>query len=459
VWAWKEAALVWRPALSITPGAPRRGHPRGNASVRRVSATVSGQHSADTPAPFSRIGHLEGRPTTAENGLAICRFPDGRRGRFSVRYSHKRGYVIEPGFPLTGTDRGTCAERPGTPPGRATLRFRHIHHAHCVSPEACRILRKPSSCAAVPKHCQPGSLCVNSSGTIPGERQSGGHNLHIQAHELIAQLSAAVGGTLAAAVVLTAALVWIRRMTGAVVEPLAAPVLVAAGIGIVLVLIAIRLAGMRSATWPTVGWARWGSEFGLSLAGCAAVGSLMVPGSSTVAAVTVWLLLAGEEWAYWLWRSRRPSKRRETLPARKSSRASAGTERPLPLPQAVPSDDRFSLPQPRPGAIAQRLNRAVAPDGTDTLEGWLRYCMPAGQRAANLHVAFCPPFSSQPEMLVQQLEGPPVRIKTAQLLTYGARIEIKMRQPPDQPADVLLRILVRLEQPGIAPTGTTTGAG
>ena len=58
-------------------------------------------------------------------------------------------------------------------------------------------------------------------------------------------------------------------------------------------------------------------------------------------------------------------------------------------------------------------------------------------------MAFCPPFAATPELEVEQLDGPEARIKTAQLLPYGARLDLKLAAAAEEPTSVLLQFSAR----------------
>jgi hypothetical protein len=92
-----------------------------------------------------------------------------------------------------------------------------------------------------------------------------------------------------------------------------------------------------------------------------------------------------------------------------------------------------------PGEVTQQLVRSRAADGSDVLSGRLRVELAPGGRTASVHVAFCPPFGRTPNLEVRQLDGPDGRIKTAQLLPYGARFDLKLAQPSEEPSAVLLQ--------------------
>lgn len=76
--------------------------------------------------------------------------------------------------------------------------------------------------------------------------------------------------------------------------------------------------------------------------------------------------------------------------------------------------------------VVQRLTRTATADGADVLRATLYASFPAGSRTASVHVAFCPPFASLPKAEFHQANGPPARIKLAQLLAHGARFDVKL---------------------------------
>jgi hypothetical protein len=77
------------------------------------------------------------------------------------------------------------------------------------------------------------------------------------------------------------------------------------------------------------------------------------------------------------------------------------------------------------------------------MEGSVRTVFAAGQRTENCHVAFCPPFPSSPRVACRQLEGPETRIKLAQVLPQGVRIELRLAEAPDEEATVLLEVVAQ----------------
>ena len=89
--------------------------------------------------------------------------------------------------------------------------------------------------------------------------------------------------------------------------------------------------------------------------------------------------------------------------------------------------------------VLQQLTRSRTADGGELLSGWLRVDLAAGQRTANLHVAFCPPFARVPRISVQQIGGPEARVKTAQSLPYGVRFDVKVAEEGSEASILLLQ--------------------
>ncbi len=93
--------------------------------------------------------------------------------------------------------------------------------------------------------------------------------------------------------------------------------------------------------------------------------------------------------------------------------------------------------------VTQHLVRSKNADGAEQICGRLRIAFAAGQRTGSVHVAFCPPLAATPDLEVEQLDGPEARIKTAQLLPYGARLDLKLSAAATEPTGVLLHFSAR----------------
>ena len=62
----------------------------------------------------------------------------------------------------------------------------------------------------------------------------------------------------------------------------------------------------------------------------------------------------------------------------------------------------------------------------------------AGQRTGSLHVAFCPSFDAAPQVQAEAVSGPDCRVKAAQVLPYGARLDVKLDEPAGEDESVLV---------------------
>jgi hypothetical protein len=92
--------------------------------------------------------------------------------------------------------------------------------------------------------------------------------------------------------------------------------------------------------------------------------------------------------------------------------------------------------------VVQQLTRSQSVDGSEQLTGWLRTPFALGQRTARLHVAFCPPFPKTPQVTIDQVDGPPARIKMDPF-PYGARVDLKLAATAETADSVLLRFSAR----------------
>ena len=59
----------------------------------------------------------------------------------------------------------------------------------------------------------------------------------------------------------------------------------------------------------------------------------------------------------------------------------------------------------------------------------LRAEIPAGDRLAILHIAFCPPLDAQPELAAHALDADDAEVRITQAETFGARLEVSVPKP------------------------------
>jgi len=80
-------------------------------------------------------------------------------------------------------------------------------------------------------------------------------------------------------------------------------------------------------------------------------------------------------------------------------------------------------------SVQMRLLRRKESGDVELLEAWIRADFQQGERMANLHVPFCPPFVDQPQEKPKwetcQFEGNEVEIQVSQINALGTRIDLK----------------------------------
>ncbi len=245
----------------------------------------------------------------------------------------------------------------------------------------------------------------------------------------------------------TAALIVVaRRLAGALANPLEPAMLLAAAAVTVAAAAAIRLSWLSAPSGNPLPGIERAVMILTSLAVAALGAGLCLPGTSAVGLFLLWTLLGAEESWAWGWRVRRgfdatPSAGRQAV---RTDLAHVGARAPIGVAQLCVRRPFSTRKTPFFRRVSLNSSRAAqAADGVEELSGWLRIAFVAGQRTGSLHVAFCPPFVATPELAVEQLEGPEARLKTAQLMPYGARLDLKLAAAAEEPTSVLLQFSAR----------------
>lgn len=239
---------------------------------------------------------------------------------------------------------------------------------------------------------------------------------------LTTYLRTAVAALLAVAAVFVVS----RRLAGALETPLRPFQLLAAG---------VLLAGLAwVAHLPSPKHRLRTASPLISLATLAIAAALSLSGSHGLALFGFWAVIVGEE--LWAWRS--------TFLARTSNSPRPGrlvstvagegqglrAEAPLRPPQAPALADNGSIEEGEPAEpavdVLQQLTLRGTATGGQELSGWLRMPLAAGQRTGSLHVVFCPSFPQTPQVQAEPVSGPGCRVKVAQVLTYGARLDVRL---------------------------------
>ncbi|MDY0165832.1 MAG: hypothetical protein RBS80_04765 [Thermoguttaceae bacterium] len=240
----------------------------------------------------------------------------------------------------------------------------------------------------------------------------------------------------------TSGLLALRRVAGALVEPLPAAAMLFVAVALVVLAGAVRSLGkLRFPGQGRAGGRRWPLHLLATFAVLVAAVSLSLSGSGWLGLTGLWgAVLAGEILAWrplhlpplrWPRRLPRPARPR-ARPVAPECPISHGAVSQAPALSGIPAAEVF-----------QQLTRRQLAEGGEEMAGWVRAVFAAGQRTENVHVAFCPPFSMMPQLTVRQLDGPPARMKTAQLLPFGVRIDLKLPEPAEEDTCVLLEFNAR----------------
>jgi hypothetical protein len=286
---------------------------------------------------------------------------------------------------------------------------------------------------------------------------------------LLRSITAAVVTLLA----LAAAVVWTRRAAGAIVAPLPAEALLAAGAALALAVAAFRVAWCARSCADRDSDARNGRYVLWSvptLVVVLAAAALSVPGSAPPGLLGLWILAVLEEG--WAWhRLFSQAAVISALPgAAGASPARASLEGVSAIPhwrdasatqlpatgvtqslQQIEPDTTHPLDSPEEENVSQYLVRRRADEG-ETLDGWTRVQFDPAQRHASAHVAICPPFARTPQCFAEIADGTEGDVKVGQVLAYGVRFDIKLDKPATEPASVTIEFLIQEhvadEEPG-----------
>ncbi len=246
-----------------------------------------------------------------------------------------------------------------------------------------------------------------------------------------------IAGLLVWLILLLPGLLWWRRLAGALSDPLGWWGLCGVGLLTAAVPATVRLAWpSRLAAGRMLGQRRTVSLV-LSLAVICTGLALSLPRTAPSALAAFWaILLVEEAWGGWLC-LRSPARLPGSPNTADEVDASPGAG--TGWPDGGWSSVGLVPLSPDLGELLQHWTRRRTDEGTDEVHGWMRVEFGPGQRTANVHLAFCPPFARAPHVSVEQSDGPEVRIKTAQVLPFGVRFDLKLQRSADAPGRVILR--------------------
>jgi hypothetical protein len=246
----------------------------------------------------------------------------------------------------------------------------------------------------------------------------------------------ALAWSLAGALVLSSAWLLVRRLTGALAAPLDGGILVTVGLCAVLCAATARLL-WRGAADGTTDAARRARDWLPTVALVFLATSASVPGTSVAAVVLLWSMLAAEEIAA-ARLVRRPigPTGQGSIAAKHRRRGGART--------TAPRREKGALDGATIGRdVLQHYTRERASDGREHVHGTLRADFVAGQRTAIEHLVFCPSLASVPMVTVEAVDELECSARATHVYRYGARLEIRLSEPCDEPVEVLVRYEAR----------------
>jgi hypothetical protein len=243
----------------------------------------------------------------------------------------------------------------------------------------------------------------------------------------------------------------LRRVSGALVHPLSIAMLIPSGCLAAISALGIRMLWRHSPDRRASARGDLIMDVLLGVSLMIFAAALSLPGTIAWGLACFWLLIAAYEiWAWapragqWRRRARHEKTGMEQFRIDPAQSVAAHIEPVSMLPGAI--SDSLTAPNWPAKGVTQQLTRSTTAQGGDLLCGALRLDLAAGQRTGNLHVAFCPPFAATPEITAEQIDGPEARIKIAQLLPYGVRMDVKLNAPSDEPASMVVRFSARAER-------------
>lgn len=228
-----------------------------------------------------------------------------------------------------------------------------------------------------------------------------------------------------------------RRWAGGPARPLGGLSMVSTGVTLAALAAAVR------AAWPasqeSIGG--WGKQILLWIPASAVVlisWSISLPGSSLWALCIMWAILLVEESVSicrLLRHGRHPivSFQRGRVPSVVTRTAIAA-----PVTDGILATKDVDRQTGLPEYVCQQITYARDGDGAEVFYGRLRGEFVMGQRTTSLHIAFCPPLDSTPELIVEQIDGPEVIVKPSQVLPYGAKLDLNLKSvSPDRQSVVI----------------------
>ncbi|MEX2141003.1 MAG: hypothetical protein WD894_17190 [Pirellulales bacterium] len=224
----------------------------------------------------------------------------------------------------------------------------------------------------------------------------------------------------------------VRRLTGSFASPLEGHALVAVAGLAILWAAGGRLMWRHATDAQKPSWRGRALEWTPTVALVLIATSAVLPGSSLPAVVLFWAMIATEEIGAVLI-GRQPISARSSAVAPQSlfpSKTKPRTEA-----KEFPEIEDVSLPS----ELRQQQTRNRTPNGSEAIHGTLRAVFSVGQRVAIEHIVFCPMLDRVPTISAVVLDELECSARATHIYRYGARLEVKLREPCDEPVEVVMQ--------------------
>jgi len=272
---------------------------------------------------------------------------------------------------------------------------------------------------------------------------------------LLARFGPMLAATTFGLLALGGILICSRRASGALDRPL--PALVMVALAVTLALAAVLFRRTWAARWPAAPVRYWVQSLptfvllcwlaGVTLGGSSVLGVVLLVG--TIVAEETW------SWALFLRQPEPAGEPRQVAAPPSEIAAAPHTAAPEFAIREIAAAQGLQLLDPADrdaadGEFGEALDETVSleivrrrEDSGEVIEGWTRVSLAPGERHAAAHIAICPAMAHVPECFAEQADGPGARVKVAQVLPFGVRIDVKLDEPAAATESVRIEFAIR----------------
>jgi hypothetical protein len=159
--------------------------------------------------------------------------------------------------------------------------------------------------------------------------------------------------------------------------------------------------------------------------------ALTLPGTSARAIFGAWFLLLTGEAASWL--VFYGVLKKAGVPWREPA-----------APQLAQHGAADETPEAEvPAGLMQRITR-VREGGRESIHALVSGDVPRGDRLTVIHIAFCPPLDAAPELTAHVIDADDAEVRITQAETFGTRIEVRLSKAAEEGRNVVVEVLGRV---------------